>query len=84
MFAEPARAISRNAIVIAVGFLPLLASPLVPYNTVGFFLAAIMSVSAVVTLVLLPAVMHSIRGRLFRESPAPEPTGSPALEGERA
>jgi predicted RND superfamily exporter protein len=58
MFAEPARAISRNAILIAIGFLPLLASPLVPYNTVGIFLAAIMSASAVVTLVLLPSVMH--------------------------
>ncbi len=41
MFQEPARAISRNAIVIAVGFLPLLAAPLVPYNTVAFFSPAL-------------------------------------------
>jgi len=65
MFNEPARAISRNAIVIAIGFLPLLASPLVPYNTVGFFLAAIMAVSCGVTLLLLPAVMNMFRKRLF-------------------
>jgi predicted RND superfamily exporter protein len=65
VFAEPARAITRNAIVIAVGFLPLLASPLVPYNTVGFFLAAIMAVSGLVTLILLPAVMSLMRKRLF-------------------
>jgi outer membrane lipoprotein-sorting protein len=65
MFNEPARAISRNAIVIAIGFLPLLASPLVPYNTVGFFLAAIMAVSCGVTLILLPAVMSFITRRLF-------------------
>ena len=58
MFAEPARAISRNAILIAIGFLPLLASPLVPYNTVGLFLAAIMAASGVVTLGLLPGVIH--------------------------
>ena len=57
MFDEPARAISRNAIVIAIGFTPLLLSPLVPYITVGLFLASIMAVSALVTLVLLPALM---------------------------
>lgn len=55
MFDEPGRAISRNAIVIAVGFTPLLLAPLVPYITVGFFMAGIMAVSALVTLVLLPA-----------------------------
>jgi len=65
MFNEPARAISRNAIVIAIGFLPLLASPLVPYNTVGFFLAAIMAVSCGVTLLLLPAVMNLMSKKLF-------------------
>jgi len=65
LFAEPARAITRNAIVIAVGFLPLLASTLVPYQTVGFFLAAIMAASAVVTLVLLPSVIQLVQTRLF-------------------
>jgi predicted RND superfamily exporter protein len=68
MFAEPARAITRNAIVIAVGFLPLLASPLVPYNTVGFFLFAIMAVSCLVTLTLLPGVMELLASRLFAGS----------------
>lgn len=58
MFGEPALAISRNAIVIAIGFLPLLAAPLVPYNTVGFFLAAIMFISAVTTLILLTAILQ--------------------------
>ncbi|WP_448211637.1 efflux RND transporter permease subunit [Colwellia sp. MEBiC06753] len=60
MFKEPSRAISRNAIVIAIGFTPLLLSPLVPYITVGFFLASIMALSAFVTLVLLPALMTLI------------------------
>jgi predicted RND superfamily exporter protein len=64
MFQGPGRAISRNAIVIAIGFLPLLAAPLVPYNTVGFFMAAIMAVSGLVTLMLLPAVMNIIGRRL--------------------
>ena len=57
MFEEPGRAIARNAIVIAVGFLPLLAAPLVPYNTVGVLMAAIMIISSVVTLILLPAAL---------------------------
>jgi predicted RND superfamily exporter protein len=62
MFQEPSRAISRNAIVIAIGFTPLLLSPLVPYITVGFFLASIMALSALVTLVLLPALMTIFAG----------------------
>jgi len=57
MFQEPSRAITRNAIVIAIGFTPLLLSPLMPYITVGFFLASIMALSALVTLVLLPTLM---------------------------
>jgi predicted RND superfamily exporter protein/outer membrane lipoprotein-sorting protein len=76
MFNEPARAISRNAIVIAIGFLPLLASPLVPYNTVGFFLAAIMAVSCGVTLILLPAAMNLFKRKLLG-TPATETTDSP-------
>ncbi|MEO0856817.1 MAG: MMPL family transporter [Bacteroidota bacterium] len=66
LFAEPARAITRNALVIAIGFLPLLVSPLVPYNTVGVFLATIMAASCLATLLLLPAAMgtaRSLRGR---------------------
>ena len=72
MFAEPARAISRNAILIAIGFLPLLASPLVPYNTVGLFLAAIMAASGLVTLGLLPGVISLLERRLFADKTAKE------------
>jgi len=57
MFEEPAAAISKNAVVIAIGFTPLLLAPLVPYITVGFFLATIMAVSALVTLMMLPALL---------------------------
>jgi len=63
VYQGPSRAISRNAVVVAVGFTPLLVAPLVPYITVGFFLATIMAVSAVVTIVLLPAVMDRIRNK---------------------
>jgi len=63
VYQGPSRAISRNAVVVAVGFTPLLVAPLVPYITVGFFLAAIMAVSALVTIVLLPAVMDRIKNK---------------------
>jgi len=66
MFEEPARAITRNIIVIAVGFTPLLAAPLLPYNTVGFFLASIMAVSGAATMFILPALITVLERWLFR------------------
>ncbi|WP_415891961.1 efflux RND transporter permease subunit [Neptuniibacter sp. PT8_73] len=63
VYQGPARAISRNAVVVAVGFTPLLFAPLVPYITVGFFLALIMSISAIVTVILLPAVIQLISNK---------------------
>ncbi len=66
MFGEPARAITRNVLVIAIGFLPLLAAPLVPYKTVGLFLCAIMALSGVVTLMVLPAIMTVAEKKLFK------------------
>ena len=65
MFAEPASAITRNALVIALGFTPLLFAPLVPYITVGIFLASIMAISALVTLLVLPATMTLLRRWVF-------------------
>ncbi|MDP2560202.1 RND family transporter [Psychrobium sp. 1_MG-2023] len=60
MYQEPARAISRNASVIALGFTPLLFAPLVPYVTVGAFLASIMVLSAIATLILLPTLIKTL------------------------
>ena len=57
MFEEPGRAITRNVILIAIGFTPLLAAPLVPYITVGVFLASIMAISGVGTLIILPSLI---------------------------
>ena len=67
MFEEPGRAITRNVIVIAVGFTPLLAAPLVPYITVGVFLASIMAISGVGTLFILPSLITMLQKRLFRK-----------------
>jgi hypothetical protein len=67
IFEEPARAIARNAIVIAIGFTPLFFAPLVPYITVGAFMAAIMILSGISTLVLLPALMSWAGPWLFAD-----------------
>ncbi len=64
LFDDPVRAILRNMVVISMGFIPLFFSPLVPYQTVGFFFAAIMAVSGTATLVILPALMNVLQGRL--------------------
>lgn len=71
MFGEPARAITRNVLVIAIGFLPLLAAPLVPYKTVGIFLCAIMALSGVITLLVLPALLKIGERVLFRAAAQP-------------
>ena len=70
IFEEPARAIARNAIVIALGFTPLFFAPLVPYITVGAFMAGIMALSALTTLVLLPGLMSWAGSWLFPEAKA--------------
>lgn len=71
MFKEPALAISRNAIIISLGFLPLLLAPLVPYRTVGIFLATIMAVSWLATLFILAALVTALQKWLFKTNGTP-------------
>ncbi len=68
IFGEPARAITRNVIVIGVGFLPLLLAPLVPYQTVGVFIASILFLAGVSSIVILPSLIEILQGWLFRSS----------------
>ncbi len=68
VFGEPARAITRNVIVIGVGFLPLLAAPLVPYKTVGVFISAILLLAGAATLLILPALIKVMEGVLFKKT----------------
>jgi len=75
MFGEPARAISRNVLVIAIGFLPLLAAPLIPYKTVGIFLCAIMALSGAITLLALPAILKLAEKSLFKVRAVPLSVG---------
>ena len=89
MFREPAMAISRNAITIALGFTPLLFAPLAPYRTVGFFLASIMTVSWLATLFILAALATGLKKYLFKRfirricGLIRAPEGSPSCETGR-
>jgi predicted RND superfamily exporter protein len=62
---EPSLAIARNAIVISIGFLPLVISTLTPYVTVGLFFAGLMITGAIATLLLLPAILRSAGERIL-------------------
>ena len=70
---EPARALTRNAVVIAVGFAPLLASSLVPYVVVGVLLASIVGLSWLASIVVLPALVAGPD----RSRPEPPPVAPP-------
>ena len=63
MFGEPGRAIARNAIVITIGFLPLTASTLGPYITVGLFFASLMVFCTLATLFVLPGALRYVGAR---------------------
>ena len=56
-FGEPARALTRNALVLAIGFTPLFLSSLTPYLVVGAFLASILVLSWIASIVALPAAV---------------------------
>lgn len=63
VYQEPARAIQRNTIVLGIGFLPLLLSPLIPYRTVGALIPTIIGISAIATLIVLGAVLAALPKR---------------------
>ncbi len=72
-FDEPANALLRNIVVIALGFLPMFFATLVPYVTVGMFFFAIMLVSGSATFLTMPAALsffpaRTISGRARSES----------------
>ena len=79
IFEGAGRAISRNVMVIAIGFVPMLFSSLVPYITVGSFFLAIMVVSGLVTMLLLPAIV-----RTFHKTLLPDFTVEPKHTHEAA
>ncbi|MES0371589.1 MAG: MMPL family transporter [Mariprofundaceae bacterium] len=72
MFGESARALAKNALIVSIGFTPLLFAPLVPYITVGVLLASIMALSWGTTILLLPALIRIFNvgeGKEFKAQP---------------
>jgi hypothetical protein len=69
IFESTGRAIGRNVLVIAVGFVPMIFSTLVPYITVGVFFLVIMLVSGLTTMLLLPAIARTFTNSLFPSKP---------------
>ena len=63
LFGAPGLAIVRNAIVISLGFLPLVVSTLTPYVTVGCLFAGLMIAGAIATLFVLPALLRVLGPR---------------------
>lgn len=71
VFESPARAITRNVAVIAIGFVPMFFASLMPYVTVGAFFFAIMVVSGMSTLLTLPAIAAIANPRKLFGAPDP-------------
>jgi len=76
-YGEPARAIWRNVLVLGVGFLPLLASPLVPYQVVGVSIPAILATAALVTLLFIGAAANGLKRWVLPVSHGTMPPASP-------
>ena len=82
VFDEPARAITRNVVVVGVGFLPLVLAPLVPYQTVGILIAAILITAGAASLLILPAWLTVLQRWMFPRTT--ETTGAVATATDAA
>ena len=78
IFEAPSHAITRNILVIAIGFVPMFFASLVPYVTVSAFFFSIMMVSGFTTLFAFPALLSFMKPSFLagapRRSPAPAPS----------
>jgi predicted RND superfamily exporter protein len=70
--ARPGKGIVRNAILFALGFSVMMFAALTPYITVGLFMAAIMLLSGLTTLLYLPALVKLWERWLLPEAPRGE------------
>ncbi len=64
--ARPGKGILRNAVLFASAFSVMLFAPLRPYITVGAFIVSMMLLSAVMTIIYLPALIILMRGWLLK------------------
>lgn len=64
--ARPGKGIMRNALLFASAFSVMLFAPLTPYITVGAFIVSMMLLSALMTIIYLPALITLLQGWLFK------------------
>ncbi len=64
--ARPGKGIMRNAVLFASAFSVMLFAPLRPYITVGAFIVSMMLLSAVMTIIYLPALITLMQGWLMK------------------
>ena len=69
--ARPGKGIMRNAVLFAAAFSVMMAAPLTPYVAVGAFIVSMMLLSALLTLVLLPALVMFGQRWLLPSRPEP-------------
>lgn len=80
--ARPGKGIFRNALLFAAAFSVMLFAPLTPYVAVGAFIVSMMLLSALLTILCLPALVMLGRGWLLGQ-PAPAVSLAPApLKGD--
>ncbi|PKB70897.1 MAG: hypothetical protein BZY87_08375 [SAR202 cluster bacterium Io17-Chloro-G6] len=70
IYEKPARAITQNALIIALGFAPMFFASLTPSIVAGEFMVSFMALSWVVSLALLPSVISLFEGRTVQETEA--------------
>lgn len=63
---RPGKGIVRNAVLFAASFAVMMFAPLTPYITVGAFIVSMMMLSAIMTIIYLPALITLLGGWLFR------------------
>jgi predicted RND superfamily exporter protein len=68
---RPGRGILRNALLFSLAFSVMIFASLTPYITVGVFIAALMMISAVLTLIYLPALIVIFRKYLINDPEIP-------------
>lgn len=66
--ARPGKGIMRNAVLFAAAFSVMLFAPLTPYVTVGAFILSMMLMSALTTLIILPALILLFQRWLFKKT----------------
>jgi hypothetical protein len=65
--ARPGKGVMRNAALFASAFSVMLFASLTPYITVGAFIASMMMLSAIMTIIYLPALITLLQGWLFKK-----------------